>query len=129
MSWISWYRKEISIMCIQYWLKEFNILFCSNTPTNLGQFSKPGLDLKSAGPDVFKTPPIPDHVLADIFEVKDTWYHSFIFLIIDFLEIKITLIWTICSKNCSVHHQRYQYQQELSLEIPSKGLWCLINWF
>ena len=59
-------------MCIQYWLKEFNILFCSNTPTNLGQFSKPGLDLKSAGPDVFKTPPIPDHVLADIFEVKDT---------------------------------------------------------
>ena len=59
-------------MCIQYWLKEFNILFCSNTPPNLGQFSKPGLDLKSAGPDVFKTPPIPDHVLADIFEVKDT---------------------------------------------------------
>ena len=31
--------------------------FCSITPTNLGQFSKPGTDLKSAGPDVFKTPP------------------------------------------------------------------------
>ena len=31
--------------------------FCSITPTNLGQFSKPGTDLKSAGPDVFKIPP------------------------------------------------------------------------
>ena len=27
------------------------------TPTNLGQLSKPGTDLESAGPDVFKTPP------------------------------------------------------------------------
>ena len=27
------------------------------THKNLGQFSKPGADLKSAGPDVFKTPP------------------------------------------------------------------------
>ena len=34
-----------------------DILFCSITPTNLGQLSKPGTDLKSAGPDVFKTPP------------------------------------------------------------------------
>ena len=42
---------------IQYWHKEFNILFCSITPTNLGQFSKPGADLNSAGPDFFKTPP------------------------------------------------------------------------
>ena len=42
---------------IQYWHKELNILFCSMTPTNLGQFSKPGADLKSAGPDIFKTPP------------------------------------------------------------------------
>ena len=39
-----------------------------------------------------------DQVLADIFEVKDTWYHSFIFMIIDLLEMKITEIWTICSK-------------------------------
>ena len=30
-------------------------MFCSITPTNLGRFSKPGTDLKSAGPDVFKT--------------------------------------------------------------------------
>ena len=34
-----------------------DILFCSITPTNLGQLSKPGTDLKTAGPDVFKTPP------------------------------------------------------------------------
>ena len=47
---------------IQYWQKEFNILFCSITPTNLGQFSIPGTDLKSAGPDVFKTPPTHCHV-------------------------------------------------------------------
>ena len=40
----------------QWWQKELHILFCS-TPTNLGQFSKPGTDLKSVGPDVFKTPP------------------------------------------------------------------------
>ena len=40
---------------IQYWQKEFNILFCSITPTNLGQFSKSGTDLKFAGPDIFKT--------------------------------------------------------------------------
>ena len=49
-----WFRK----WNIQYWQKELDILFCSITPTNLGQLSKPGTDLKSAGPDVFKTPPI-----------------------------------------------------------------------
>ena len=38
-----------------YW--DLNILFCSITPTNLGQLSKPGTDLKTAGLDVFKTPP------------------------------------------------------------------------
>ena len=35
-------------------------LFCFaqlSTPTNLGQFSKSGVDLESAGPEVFKTPP------------------------------------------------------------------------
>ena len=45
------------IDCIQYWQIELHILFCSITPTNLGQFSKPGIDLKSAGPDIFQTPP------------------------------------------------------------------------
>ena len=30
---------------IQYW--QLDILFCSITPTNLGQFSKPGTDLNS----------------------------------------------------------------------------------
>ena len=34
-----------------------HILFCSITATNLGQFSKPGTELKSAGPDFFKAPP------------------------------------------------------------------------
>ena len=53
-----------------------------------------------------------DQVLAEIFEVKDIWNQSFIFLIFDLLEMKITEIWTICSKNGSVHQQRYQYQQE-----------------
>ena len=42
---------------VEYWHKELDILFYSITPTNLGQFSKPGTDLKSAGPDIFKTPP------------------------------------------------------------------------
>ena len=40
-----------------YLSKEFDILFCSITLTNLGGFSKPGVDLKSAGPDVLNTPP------------------------------------------------------------------------
>ena len=34
-----------------------DILFGSITPTNLGQLSKPGTDLETAGLDVFKTPP------------------------------------------------------------------------
>ena len=42
---------------LQYWCKEFDILFSSIAPSNLGQFSKPEADLKSTGPDVFKTPP------------------------------------------------------------------------
>ena len=45
-----------------------------------------------------------DQVLAEIMEVKDTRYNSFIFMSFDLLEMKITEIWTICSKNCSVHH-------------------------
>ena len=99
---------------IQYWLKELDILFCSITPTNLGQFSKPGIDLKSASLTFSKHPlHIQFHqVLDEILKVKDTWYQSFIFMINDLLEMKITEIWTICSKNGSVYHQRYQYQQE-----------------
>ena len=103
-----------------------DILVCSITLTNLGQLSKQGTYLKTAGPALHVQF---DQVLAEIFEVKDTWCHSFIFLIIDLLEMKITEIWTICSKNGSVHYQRYQYQQEQYLEIPSKGPGCLINWF
>ena len=34
-------------------------MFCSITPTNLGQLSKQGTDLKTAGLDIFKTPPTP----------------------------------------------------------------------
>ena len=34
-----------------------DILFCSITHANLGQFSKPVTDLESAGLEVFKTPP------------------------------------------------------------------------
>ena len=44
-------------LLIQYLSKESDILFCSITHANLGQFSKPGTDLESAGPEVFKTPP------------------------------------------------------------------------
>ena len=42
---------------IQYLSKESDILFCSITHANLGQILKPGTDLESAGPEVFKTPP------------------------------------------------------------------------
>ena len=42
---------------LQYWHKEFDILFCSITPTNLGQLSKPVSVLKPAGSDDFKTHP------------------------------------------------------------------------
>ena len=40
-----------------------------------------------------------DQVLAEIFEVKDKWLESFISMVIDLLEMKITEIWTICSKS------------------------------
>ena len=42
---------------IEYLSKESDILFCSITHANLGQFSKPVKDLESAGLEVFKTPP------------------------------------------------------------------------
>ena len=42
---------------IQYLSKESDILFCSITHANLGQILKPGTDLESADPEVFKTPP------------------------------------------------------------------------
>ena len=65
---------NIKIYIIQYWQKDLDILICSITPTNLVQYSKPGTDLKSAGSDNFKTHPHVqfDHVLAEIFEVRDT---------------------------------------------------------
>ena len=53
-----------------------------------------------------------DQVLAEIFEVKDTRYHSFIFLRFSLIEMKVTDIWTFWSKNCSDHHKRHHYQQE-----------------
>ena len=40
-----------------------------------------------------------DQVLPEIFEVKDTWCHSFIFMIIDFTERKTIEIWRYCIKN------------------------------
>ena len=39
-----------------------------------------------------------DQALAEIFEVKDTWCHSFIFMIIDFTERKTIEIWRFCFK-------------------------------
>ena len=81
---------------------EISYISCSNTPTNLGPFSV----FKSAGSDNFKTHPHVqfDQVLAEIFEVKDKWLESFISMMIDLLDMKITEIWTICSKNCSAQH-------------------------
>ena len=49
--------KKGCIMRSEFWVKEFDILFFSITPPNLGQLLKPGTDLESAGPDVFKIPP------------------------------------------------------------------------
>ena len=46
-----------NMLIVQYLAKEFDILCCSITHANLGQFLKPGLDLKSYCPEVFKTPP------------------------------------------------------------------------
>ena len=42
-----------------------------------------------------------DQFMAEIFEVKDTRYHSFIFMIIDLLDMRIT----------KIHHQ-HQYKQK-----------------
>jgi len=46
-----------STLIIQYLSRESDILFCSVAHANLGQFSRPGTYLESAGPEVFKTPP------------------------------------------------------------------------
>ena len=40
-----------------------------------------------------------DQALAEIFEVKDTWYNSFIFMLIDLTERKTIEIWRFCVKN------------------------------
>ena len=42
-----------------------------------------------------------DQVFPEIFEVKDTWFHSFIFILIDLTERKTIEIWTFCvQSNC-----------------------------
>ena len=38
-------------------------------------------------------------VLVEIFEVKDTWYHSLIFMIIDLTQRKTIEIWRFCVKS------------------------------
>ena len=40
---------------VQQWQKEFDILFCSITPTNLGELSKQGTVSESAHPEDSKT--------------------------------------------------------------------------
>ena len=40
-----------------------------------------------------------DQVLAEIFEVKDTWYHFLILMTMDLTERKIIEIWTFCVKS------------------------------
>ena len=45
------------IQVIQYWHKELDILFCSITPTNLGQFEHAGGVSKLSEPADFKTDP------------------------------------------------------------------------
>ena len=40
-----------------------------------------------------------DQALAEIFEVKDTWYNSFIFMIIDLTKRKTIEIWTFWVKS------------------------------
>ena len=40
-----------------------------------------------------------DQVLAEIFEVKEIWYHFLILMTMDFTERKIIEIWTFCVKS------------------------------
>ena len=49
--------KQVYNMLYTVLVESVGCLFCSITTTNFGLFSKPGTDLKSAGPDVSKTPP------------------------------------------------------------------------
>ena len=51
------YCMTLVYLVIQYWHKELDILFCSITPANLGQLSKPGTVLESARPEDSKTIP------------------------------------------------------------------------
>ena len=39
-----------------------------------------------------------DQVLGEIFEIKDTWYHSFIFMLMDLTEKRNIEIWRFCVK-------------------------------
>ena len=50
-------EKKLLIYKIQHWQKVFDILFCSITPTNLGQLSKPVTVPESAHPEDYKTVP------------------------------------------------------------------------
>ena len=122
------------ILIIQWWKWVRYILFCSITPTNLGQFSKQGSVLKSAGSDNFKT----THPF--ICNLTKFWlrylrlktqdiilFFSWNFFFWNLIDMKITQIWTIWSKNCPVHHKRHQFQQELFLEM--EGLGCFIYCF
>ena len=76
-----------------------DILFCSITPTNLGQLSNLIWNLLVL---TFSKHPLHvqfDQVLAEIFEVKDKWLESFISMVIDLTERKIIEIWIFCAKS------------------------------
>ena len=59
----------------------------NQNPKNLGQFSKHPLYVQF------------DQILPEIFKVKETWCHSFIFMLIDLTERKAIEIWTFCVKS------------------------------
>ena len=58
------------------------------------KFSKPGIYLNLLGL-MFSEHPLNvkfDQVLAEIFEVKDTWYHSFIFMLMVWIWLRRKLL-------------------------------------
>ena len=64
-----------------------------------------------------------DQILPKIFEVKETWCHSFIFMLIDLTERKAIEIWTFCVKSNWLKHPR-------PFDDISKGhsCWCWYLW-
>ena len=75
-----------------------HILFCSITATNLGQFSKPGTELKSAGPDFFKAPPYTSNLTNFMLRYlglethdRGRFHHDIPILIIDWSPKDISL--------------------------------------